>query len=147
MKKRVLMVLTTLSLFVTLAAVSVYAQSDMRLKVNIPFEFSVGNEVLPAGEYTIRHVAQTALVIRSVDCRVAQIFSTIGAQASATRNESTLVFHRYGNEYFLSTIWTAGNAAGHELSKSRAERGLIRARNVLAKSASERQIESLVAHR
>jgi hypothetical protein len=74
MKKQLLMGLTTLSLFVTLAAVSASAQSDMSLKVNIPFEFSVGNEVLPAGEYTVRNMVQATLVIRSVDRSASQIF-------------------------------------------------------------------------
>jgi hypothetical protein len=147
MKKQVLKIFSMLSLFVTLAAASVYAQSDMSLKVNIPFEFSVGNEVLPAGEYTVRHVAQSALVIRRADCSVAKVFSTMGTIASKTPNESSLVFHRYGDEYFLSTIWTAGNDTGHELSKSRAEREIIRASNKLAKSATERQTLSLIAHR
>jgi hypothetical protein len=146
MKKRLLMVLTTLSLFVTLTAASVYAQSDMHLKVNIPFEFSVGNEVLPAGEYTVRYVAQSALVIQCFDRNASQIFWTFGARSSKTRNESSLVFHRYGDEYFLSTIWTSGNDTGHELFKSRAERELIRASSKLAKSATERQTVTLVAY-
>jgi hypothetical protein len=76
-----------------------------------------------------------------------RFFSTIGTIASTRRNESTLVFHRYGDEYFLSTIWTAGNDTGHELFKSRAERELIRASSKLAKSASELQTVTLVAHR
>jgi hypothetical protein len=147
MKKQVLRIFLMLSLFVTLAAASVYAQSDMSLKVNIPFEFSVGNEVLPAGEYTVRNMVQGILVIRSVDCSASQFFSTMGTIASKTPNESSLVFHRYGDEYFLSTIWTTGNDAGHKLFKSRAEREIIRPSNRLAKSATERQTLSLVAYR
>lgn len=147
MKKQVLKIFSMLSLFVTLATASVYAQSDMKLKVNIPFEFSVRNQVLPAGEYTVRRVSQSVLVIRSADSRATQIFSTMGTQSRKTPNESSLVFHRYGDEYFLSAIWTTGNDTGHELSKSPAERELIRAKDKLVKSATERQIVSLVAHR
>jgi hypothetical protein len=147
MKKQVLKIFSMLSLFVTLAAASVYAQSDMSLKVNIPFEFSVGHQVLPAGEYTVRNMVLGVLVIRSVDCRASQTFSTMGTIASKTPNESSLVFHRYGDEYFLSTIWTTGNDTGHELFKSRAEREIIRGSSKLAKSATERQTLSLIAHR
>src|SRR5262249_34683820 len=129
------------------AAVSVYAQSDMSLKVNIPFEFSVKNEVLPAGEYTVGYLSQGTLVIRSADGSVARVFSTMATLSSKTRNESSLVFHRYGDQYFLSTIWTAGNDTGRELFKSRAERELIRARSELAKSASARRTVSIDAHR
>ncbi len=60
------MALTTLSLFVTLAVVSVHAQSDARLNVNIPFEFSARNKVLPVGEYTVGPLAYVAL--RNSDC-------------------------------------------------------------------------------
>jgi hypothetical protein len=146
MKKQVLKILSTLSLFVVLAVGSVYAQSDLRLKVNIPFEFSVGNETLPAGEYTVRQMFQGVLMIQNEDRSATKIFSTIGAKARNIPNESSLVFHRYGDEYFLSKIWITGNETGREAFKSRAEKELIRARSNLAKSATEHQTVSLVAH-
>ena len=40
-------------------------------------------------------------------------------------SKSTLVFHRYGDEYFLSEVWPAGAATGREFPKSRAERELV----------------------
>jgi hypothetical protein len=147
MKKQALMVLTTLSLFVTLAAVSAHAQSNMRLNVNIPFDFSVGNKVLPSGEYTVRYVTQEILVIRSADCSATQVFLTYFTQASKTRNESSLVFNRYGDQYFLATIWTAGNDSGHEISESRSERELVRTSRALAKSAPGRETVSIIAQR
>ena len=149
MKKQVWMVLTTLSLFVTLAAVSAYAQSDMRLRVNIPFEFSVGQKTLPAGEYSVSHMVQGILVIRSLDCSAVQVFSTNSTQASTPRNETSLVFNQYGDKYFLATIWTEGNDMGHKLSESRAERELVRARRALAsaKSESGRETVSIIAQR
>jgi hypothetical protein len=33
-----------------------------------------------------------------------------------------LVFHRYGSQYFLAQVWSAGNSEGRELPRSRAER-------------------------
>ena len=35
------------------AAVSLYAPGSQRLVVQVPFEFHVGNSMLPAGEYTV----------------------------------------------------------------------------------------------
>jgi hypothetical protein len=147
MKKQVLKIFLMLSLFVMLAAGSVYAQSDLRLKVNIPFEFSVGNEALPAGEYTVRQMFQGVLVIQNADRSASKIFSTRDARARETPHKSLLVFHRYGDEYFLSKIWTIGNDNGREILKSRAEKELIRGRNHLAKSPTEPETVSLVAHR
>jgi hypothetical protein len=140
-------VLTTLSLFVTLAAVSAYAQSDMRLNVNIPFEFSVRNKVLPAGEYTVSQITRDTLLIRSVDGNAHEIFLTLPSLARTTPNQSALVFNRYGDEYFLSKIWTSGKDTGHQLSESRAELELIRTTTALVKGPAERQIVSITAHR
>jgi hypothetical protein len=147
MKRQASMILTALSFLVMLTATSVYAQSDMRLKVNIPFDFSVREKILPAGEYTVRYVAQGILRIQSVDRHASQTFNTLCTQASTRRDESSLVFHRYGDQYFLSTIWTAGDDTGQVLRKPEAEEELIRARRLLAKSASERQTVSIVPHR
>lgn len=149
MKRQAVVILTTLSLFVMLAATSVRAQSDVHFKVNIPFEFSVGRKVLPAGEYTVKHLAQTAMAIQSVGGRASEIFLTLDARAGSARNESSMVFNRYGDQYFLSTIWTTGNDTGRQLVESRAERELIRARRALAsaRGESERETVSIIAHR
>ena len=150
MKKQAFMVLMTLSLFVTLAALSVHAQSDTRLNVNIPFEFSITNHVLPAGEYTVSRLAQDGqyvLMIRSIDCSVNERFLTLPTQARTTPNQSALVFHQYGDQYFLSQVWTSGNDTGRELSKPRAENELIRATSALVKGAAEGQTVSITAHR
>jgi hypothetical protein len=148
MKKQALMVLTTLSLFVALAAVSAYAHSDMRLKANIPFEFSVGNKVLPAGDYTVTYIFQDVALIQSKDGSESQSFFTIPT-VGATGHDSSLVFHRYGDQYFLAMIWRQGTNIGHELFESRAERELSRARRALAsaKSGSGRETVSINAQR
>src|SRR5882724_8339426 len=116
MKKQAFMILMTLSLFITLSVVSVYAQSDMRLNVNIPFEFSVRNKVLPAGEYTVSQRVQNAqynLLIRRVDRTASDVFLTIPTRGGTTPNESKLVFNRYGDQYILSEVWMRGNDTGH----------------------------------
>ena len=147
MKKQAFMILTTLSLLVMLTATSVNGQSDMRLNVNIPFEFSVGKAILPAGEYTVSCGAQSLLEIQRVDRSVSQVLITISTQAGTTPDKSSLVFHRYGERYFLSGIWTAGDYIGHELRKPHAELELIRARGSVAQSAWERHTVSITAHR
>jgi len=146
MKRQAFVILTTLSFLLMLAATSVNAQSNLRLKVNVPFEFSVRDKLFPAGEYTVRSRAQGFLLIESVGLRAAQVFRTSATQAGATRNQSSLVFNRYGDQYFLSAIWTAGRSTGFGVRKPDAEKGLIRARHESAKSASEGQTVSIPAH-
>jgi hypothetical protein len=147
MKRQAIMLLTTFSLLVMLTATTVNGQSDMRLKANIPFEFSIGKTMLPAGEYTISYSAQGFLIIQSEDRRVSQAFMTLSTQANTARDKSSLVFNQYGDQYFLSTIWTAGDYIGQVLRKPQAERELIRASHVSAKSSWARQSVSIVAHR
>jgi len=148
MKRQAFMILTTLSFLVMLAATSVYAQvTDLVAVAKIPFEFSVGKKVLPAGEYSISKITGGALVIRNADFSASAIFFTITIpRAGTTRSQSSLVFHRYGNQYFLSKIWTDQVETGRELFESRAEGELIRATSALVKGdASKRKIVSIPA--
>jgi len=119
------------AMIVIAASVSANAQSlQYRLTANIPFDFSVAGKKLPAGKYWINRSQQ------GIGDMVVQISSTDG-HSNVTRltipvsvfnpvQKSTLVFHRYGDEYFLSEVWPAGGATGREFPKSRAERELER---------------------
>jgi hypothetical protein len=147
MKKQAFIAFTMMSLFVAAAIVTAYAQSDARIVANIPFEFAVGDKVMPAGEYTVRHLSYNCLLIRSGDSSTALVFSTNRTRAATTPNESVLVFNRYADQYFLSKVWTSGNDIGRELGQSRAERELIRGRAASANTGSERQLVPIIAHR
>jgi hypothetical protein len=52
--------------------------------------------------------------------------STSAAQVLTPKNESTLVFHKYGDQYFLEQILTGGEQVGRQLSESRSERTVRR---------------------
>ena len=73
MKREILKGVTMFAFLVALAiataVVSANAQSSNQLTSNIPFEFIVGNETLPAGAYTVRSVNDqgNALAIQSRD--------------------------------------------------------------------------------
>jgi len=116
---------------VIVASVSANAQSlNYRLTANIPFDFSVGGEKLPAGKYWINRAQQsngdTVVQIRSTDLHSNLVRFTIPVLAAAPAKNSSLVFRRYGDEYFLAEIWPMGSETGRELPKTRAERELAR---------------------
>lgn len=118
-------------MIVIAASVSANAQSlNYRLTANIPFDFSVGGQKLPAGKYWISRAQQsngdTVVQIRSTDLHSNTTRFTIPVLASNPVKESSLVFHRYGDEYFLAEIWPVGSETGRELLKTRAERELAR---------------------
>jgi hypothetical protein len=134
MKRKVIKRLTMLSLvsmFTLCAAVaSANAQLSYPIKAKIPFDFSVGDKKLPAGEYTFGRISRfsgrTTMLVSSVDASTHVFQSTFGAQVFTPKNESTLVFHKYGDQYFLEQIWSAGEQEGAEVPESRSERTIRR---------------------
>ena len=119
MKKQVL---TLLGLGLMLASAAAYAQT-VNMKVNIPFKFVVRDATLPSGEYTIGTLgmASNAISIRNSDQKAQSLVLSHRCESSTTSEQTKLVFHRYGDRYFLSQIWVAGDNAGRELTKSRQE--------------------------
>jgi hypothetical protein len=115
----------TIAFAVALLAVTAgYAQT--KLIADIPFEFAVGQKVLPAGEYTVNPSAVPGTLL--ISGQNAGVFSvTIPSSTnSGTVPGSKLVFNRYGNTYFLSQVWNAGIQRGYRLPKSKAEREMAR---------------------
>lgn len=97
------------------------------IQADIPFSFVVRNTTLPAGKYTLRRVDETethVLEIRSANGRIASIFEAQYAETGQIPNEATLVFDRFGDQYFLSQIWSSETKAGYQLPKTKAEERL-----------------------
>ena len=122
MYKHVYRVLIALTLFAVLMVPATQAQSII-LQAEIPFDFAVGNNWLPAGEYQVtKPNSHGVILIQSQDARSSAHAMTIGGQAGKTGHVGKLVFNRYGEQYFLSKIWAPGSDTGRELSKCRLER-------------------------
>ena len=134
MKRKVIKRLTILSLvsMVTLCAAvaSANAQLSVPIRAKIPFDFSLGDKKLAAGEYTFSRLSGIAdnktMLVRSEDSSTRMFQSTLVAQVLTPKNESILVFHKYGDQYFLEQIWTSGEQEGTQLSESRSERTIRR---------------------
>ena len=100
------------------------ARAQEPVVANIPFQFTAGAMTLPAGEYRVQKERDysSALVIRSTDGNGATMVMTHAASINAPQAKSKLVFHRYGNRYFLTQVWSAGSSLGRELPKSAKEK-------------------------
>ena len=123
--------LSLVSMFTLCAAVaSANAQLSIPIRAKIPFDFSVGDKKLAAGEYTFSRLSGIAdnrtMLVRSEDSSIRMFQSTLVAQVLTPKNESILVFHKYGDQYFLEQIWTSGEQEGTQLSESRSERTIRR---------------------
>lgn len=106
------------SLFaVTLLALPICAQIATA-EATIPFAFTAGNATLPAGKYVVRFSpAPFSVALAGPD---QNIHVLNGWPSGVSAETPTLVFHRYGNQYFLSEIRN-GPQRSRMLSVSRAE--------------------------
>jgi hypothetical protein len=129
MRKQMLKGFTMLLLVVALALVTAVASANgqsSKTMANIPFEFVVGDKALPAGAYTVDSITSQneAMIIRNVAAKDAAFRLT--TPASGQSKHAKLVFHRYGERYFLAEVWAGEGGGGRELMKSRQERAIER---------------------
>jgi len=91
------------------AAPNVRAESEI-LKANIPFDFYVGTQKLPAGEYTVTRLADPA-VLRIYDGNGhASVSMSTGVYNRAGTPKGLLIFNRYAEQTFLSEVrWREGS--------------------------------------
>ena len=111
MKRSHLMIAVAFAVSILMA--SAVAQTGA-VKANIPFDFTIAKQTLPAGEYLIK-IQGTMLQLMPVDGPSSVLVPRFTA---AYKNNVTprLVFHRYGTRSFLSQVWTSDTV--HELLAS-----------------------------
>ena len=115
--------LITICLLLTAAAMFAQTTPSQRLmKVNIPFAFSAGAVKLPAGQYLLYTISPDwGIRFATIDGKHNAFVNTLPNYPSRPSENSRLVFHRYGNEYFLAEVWTAGqDVARNPLSSKKA---------------------------
>jgi len=119
--------LRTLAAFaLTLAAAGRMSAEDLVFQSNIPFSFVVNGRTLPAGEYRVRQnstINESFLRIQGIVQKVGALVMSAPPTESAPARPGTarLVFHRYGDQYFLYQVWTAGDR-GEQVPQTRQER-------------------------
>jgi hypothetical protein len=112
------------------------AQESSPVKATIPFAFQIGRDRLPAGTYRIQSKSGDLILLRGPD-NIDTFVLMHSAVSSSTSSMEKIVFHRYGDKYFLSQIWNAGNDTGFECPKSRAEKDVFLAQNKQAPDSVE----------
>jgi hypothetical protein len=138
MKNNFLLFTAALALVVTTVA----GAQTIKVKVNVPFNFVVNRATLPAGEYLLQSVDDEGkvLAIRDLDTNTTRLVSFNSCTSPESASQTKLIFHRYGERYFLNQIWVEGNNSGHELSPSPREKEV-------AKDFSVREVVLMAARR
>ncbi len=118
-------------LIATMAAVLTLGLANLaqaaNLEAKIPFDFKIGERVLPAGHYEILPGgAPGLLLVRLTDWRVTTFILTTRVERGSRQLAGMLQFNRFGNSYYLSRIWAPGSESGSELQKSKRQIELSR---------------------
>jgi hypothetical protein len=129
---------TTILIILPLTATG-WAQSS-HISAKIPFDFRVGQTIMPAGEYVLQTVGSGVHRIRSSDDGHSfALFSTFPMYVPGGSKKAQLVFNRYGNDYFLSKIWWAVGEGGSQVRQDKLEKEI-------AKTASAPHVTALAAN-
>ena len=127
MKYTGLRTIAMLGLFFVLAVMTANAQTGGRIEASVPFDFAAGETKLKAGDYTVKRLSKDALQLSNAQTKTSVIVMA-PLTIQQTRNDAPerLVFKRYGNEYFLSQVWTNRAADGRGLFASKTENRLAK---------------------
>ena len=101
------------------------------LVAKVPFQFRAGNTVVPAGQCIVQRAGTDprALLIRNSGAKISFVATTRMVSATKGSAGSALIFHKYGERYFLAGIRVSGSQTAYQLPEGKAEAEL-RAENV-----------------
>ncbi len=149
MKRQMFKLFAMIILVIMVAFVAALATASAQtpghnLTVNVPFEFSVGDKALPAGDYLISRLNSDGSVLRIMNQESNQNAgrTTQAIQASQPKEQSLLVFRRYGNQYFLAEVWEVGEKTGRRIAPSSDEKAL---ESELAKNNENAETVTVIA--
>jgi hypothetical protein len=108
-----------------MAPAGAFAQT--RQQATIPFDFTVGQRLLPAGTYVIKHLGSGMILVQGWKGKELVGAITLITQGNNVRKDADkLVFHKYGDQYFLSEIRGELGETSSKVGTSKLEQRLQR---------------------
>ncbi len=115
--------------FVTILGASLaYGQSATPKlgRLNVPFNFTVGTQELPAGTYEVLRQTrwETHIQLRNVQSgksTFVPIIERLAEKSPAARHGARITFDTDGQQKFLSEFWPANNTDGYLLGIHKAQ--------------------------
>jgi hypothetical protein len=145
MRKRMCMGALALSFLVSLASLPAAAKSVDGMKAQVAFDFYVGDRLVPAGEYTIKSMTDDEQLLSIVSSNGSATTTTnSGTEKSNGEGHARLVFHKYGDQYFLTAVW-GSDSTGRTLSETKRERILRKEIRAARGAAVEMEIVTIAA--
>jgi hypothetical protein len=116
MKKRVMSLLLSVSVWLPLLAIVAQAQYAVKIiKVEVPFDFNVRGRQFPAGAYIVRREG-AFLSLRNDDGRLLSVLVAHPTVSRTAPSRSKLVFFDYKGMHLLTQILWEGDTTGAELA-------------------------------
>lgn len=98
---------------------------DHAVQANVPFDFTIGNKLLPPGTYTIAPISEDVIAIQNRDRHVS-ILSTTSPDSRQAGNRGELVFDEYAGQYFLRGVLCESASLNVDLPRSKSEERVSR---------------------
>jgi hypothetical protein len=136
--KRITNILSGLSIAVLFFVGSAHAQYDQRLTANIPFDFTVGNISLPAGQYDFLRTGTNIFQVRNAEGHSLYILAGAGIGQNPAGKLSDLKFTTVQGRHVLTQIWNQGALMGNDFEISESYLELAKQPAVHAISAGRR---------
>jgi hypothetical protein len=116
---------------------SARAQDSPRVNFSIPFAFQMGSTQMPAGAYDMHvRLSHTLVQLQDQGSGKQAVGVLLGSALEGGKIQRTgrLIFHRYGNRYFLREVWDADSGQGVGSAPSREEMKILRHRETVTKT-------------
>jgi hypothetical protein len=108
------------------------AQTAKVITAQVPFDYVVNGKTMLAGECSIKAQGDGQRVLWIASENTGMYVLPNATESTAASDRTKLIFHRYGDRYFLASIEREGESRGYELPASKLEAEL-RAQNVAEK--------------
>jgi hypothetical protein len=115
-----------------IVSVAPLAQAQARTRASVPFEFSLDQKSMPAGIYEISALNNRVLLVRNLETKDARlVIESMNVEASTAAGipHAKMVFHKYGDQYFLAELWNGQSSIGIAFPESKQEKELKWARD------------------
>ena len=104
-----------LSAAAVLGTTALYAQT--MVVADVPFDFTAQTVTVPAGRYALQTLSRTSGLIRIMNLETRRSVVVLASSTLSTYNgkdteSGKLIFHRYGDQYFFSEVWTPSGLRG-----------------------------------
>ena len=114
--------LTTILALTLMGGALLVAQNPAKNVAEVPFDFQIKDQTLPAGMYSVSQTSPTGMLQIRNEGTGEAILTLAPIREEGKSSVGKLVFRCYGDRYFLAWVWFADGQDGYGVVKGRAEK-------------------------